>query len=112
MMKHWRDSVLLFSSLAMTLALLLLAGAGCEPSFDLTLENRTDQVLSIYRGGEPIGEVTPGEQLEMQNLPVTQVYYLIEARDAGGELVYSREFTAIELRDADFKVVIETPPDQ
>ena len=86
---------------------LLVGGACSEPAVPLQIENRTDTVLTIYVQGVYDGEVEPNSSIKVKYLGATG-YYLIEAKNSEGEIVYSRQFSFTELNDADWKVVI--PP--
>ena len=112
-MKHQRNNgILVLTSvfLIMVLLALLLVGQACDPEVPLQIENRTDTVLSIYTEGIYDGQVEPNNSIKIKNLAAIHSYYLIEAKDSKGEVVYSRKFSFTELNDADWKVVI--PPVQ
>ena len=91
---------------------MLLPVLGCEPGFDLKVENGTGQALTIFRsvGSNPPvrqGDIQPGEYIYMRGLWLASGYYTIIAKNKQGEIVYSKEFGYFELRDDyDFKVVI------
>jgi hypothetical protein len=97
--------VSLFALIALLIVLLLLAIA-CEPEFTIWVENRTEQTLIIYNYSKQIGEVAPGETAKM--IAGANIGAYIIARNSEGELIYSRDFTAVELSDLGYKIVIFT----
>jgi hypothetical protein len=106
-MKRRRNNRLLLLGTVFLGAVVLLVGVACDPAIPLQIENQTDMVLIIYVQNVKIGEVEPNNSIKVKKLGATG-YYLIEAGNNKGEVVYSREFSFNELHDADWKVVI--PP--
>jgi hypothetical protein len=88
---------------------LLLGSDACwgELAIPLQIENRTDKVITLYVQGVKIRNIEPNSSIKVKNVGMTD-YYLIEAKNSTGEIIYSRRFSLPELHDADWKVVI--PP--
>jgi hypothetical protein len=105
-MKCQQNGTLLIILMAMLLVVLLLVAIGCEYMLVLEFENRTDQVLTIYVDGHRIDDVKPGETIKRETVPAVSADYLIEARDAKGEVVYSKVFTNLDLSKVKDKIVI------
>ena len=105
-MNNRRRIIVLWSIVAFLIATTLLLGLACDPAFPLQIENRTDMVLTPYIGDVNVGEVEPNRSIKVKGLGGTHAYYLIEAKNSKGEVVYSRKFSFDELDDADWKVVI------
>jgi hypothetical protein len=105
-MKCQQNGTLLIILMAMLLVVLLPVAVGCEPPLVLEFENRTDQVLTIYVDGYRIDDVKPGETIERETVAAIGLDYLIEARNANGEVVYSKVFTGREISKANYKIVI------
>jgi len=92
----------------------------CDPLAPLKVENRTNQILTVYAAytkyehvnagddRELLGSVEPGKVLEPEYFPGSAETYLFEAKNTDVNLVYSKEFTKKELKTAKWKVVI--PP--
>jgi hypothetical protein len=108
-MKSQHNSILLIILTAMLLAALLPVAAGCEQLLVLEFENRTDQVLTIYVGGQRIDDVKPGETIKRETVPLVVERCLIEARNDKGEVVYFKVFTTSEISKAKYKIVIPPP---
>jgi hypothetical protein len=105
-MKCRQNGTLLIILVAMLLVVLLPVAVGCDPLLVLEFENRTDQVLTIYVDGHRIDDVKPGETIERETVPAVLTRHLIEARNAQGEVVYSKVFTKREISKANYKIVI------
>ena len=103
-MKNQHKNRILFLTLVFLIGALLLVG--CDPAIPLKIENRTDMALTIYTEGVYDGQVEPNNSIKIKNLAGTKSYYLIEAKNSEGEVVYSRKLSITELHDADWKVVI------
>jgi hypothetical protein len=97
---------------------ILLVSSGCAPvepavygvpSFDIVVENQTDQVLTIYEERFSRGEVAPKGQIAFEGVGGE---WLITAENAHGEEVFSEVFTfktnLIQIDRRTYKAVI--PP--
>ena len=92
----------------------------CEPIAPLKVKNETGQTLSIYVVWQDeayyMGDVKPGEEIKNENPNILEFSsFPIEAKDAEGNVVYSRTFTMVEMtEELNYKVVITpqeiTPP--
>ena len=92
--------------------------AACEPMVTLQIKNDTAQTLNVFVAFTtldhvdirdtriPEGPVEPGKVLRFEDIRNSSKTYLIEARDAQGNLVYLQEFKFQELEKANWKVVI------
>jgi len=107
-MNRQRKSIIFGLSLVLMLGAILTASVACiEYTCDLVIENQTEDVLTIYRNDYLIGDVEPGEQITKE-VPRDIGDHLIVAKNAQGEIVYSKKYTPRDLEEADYKVVI--PP--
>jgi hypothetical protein len=103
-MKCQQNGTPLIILMAMLLVVLLLLAAACEPGLSIAVENQTEQNLIIYNVGRQIGEVAPGKIAKMH--AGLDIGAFIEARNSEGEVVYSKQFTRLELYHARYKIVI------
>ena len=94
-------SVLIFAGI-----MLIFIGACGERNLPLKIENRTDVTLTIYVQEHEVGNIKPNSSENIKDIPGTLTYYLIEAKNGKGEVIYSKKFSVSELHDADWKVVI------
>lgn len=91
----------------------LLSGGGCfcgivEQIAPIQIQNNTAQTLSIYISETYIGDVEPGGEINNSKVWIRSRFN-IEAKNARGEVFFSREFTFDEMEhEIDWKVVI--PP--
>jgi hypothetical protein len=111
------SSLFLSAVLLLTLALLLLAATGCDPGVFLRFENQYDQPVTVFLNELLMGDVMAGEKESIGTIrihpsrpDIGPEKYLIEAKTAQGDVVYSKEFTWYELRDMDWTIVI--PPSE
>ena len=95
------------------LTLILAASAGCiyrgSPLVDLIIENRTDQVLTVILDDGLVGKVRPGDKITRKNLDISFHEYVIEAKNAQGEIVFFRRYVFEDFQKIDggvYKVVI------
>ena len=105
MKNDFNKKIFMFILLTIFLPLFSLA---CEPDLPLQVENRTYMALDIYVQEHKAGSLEPNSSAKIKGIPGTLSYYLIEAKNVEGKVVYSRKFSANELHDADWKVVITT----
>jgi len=89
--------------------LLMFVTNGCEPAAPISVENRTDQTLTVWINDYEIGEVATGETVANESISVVLSKYLIEAKDKSGNLVFSREVPGLEVRSGGVLIVIEAP---
>jgi len=54
-------------------------------------------------------DVAPSQTVKKYTAPIMDGKFLVEARNAQGEVVYSKEFILKELQEANYKVVISPP---
>ena len=93
----------------------ILTACKCKTVAEIKIENRTEQVLTIYydyaRRGLPrsLGSVEPGGYIYTPTFTMEDGYCQIDARNAEGEVVFSMEYDWWELRDMDREVVITLP---
>ncbi|MFC1902104.1 hypothetical protein ACFLX3_04175 [Chloroflexota bacterium] len=79
---------------------------GGSPLFSLIIENQSDHVLTIYHGSvidiatnqvswatNPIGDVSPGQQITIENMSLNSGWYPIKAIDRQGETIFSEIYT-------------------
>ena len=96
--------------LILMLLLLPMMSIACEPNFNLLVENRTTQVLTIYVVGVLIGTVEPGQQITHE-IPGAVGKLLLVAKNARGETVFSQTLAFDKTQQVNrntYKVVI--PP--
>jgi hypothetical protein len=97
---------LLFTLMFLAVATLLLVGSCGERNLPLRIENRTDITLTIYVQEHEAGTVEPNRIVSIEGIPGTLTHYLIEAKNGKGEVIYSKKFSASELHDEKWKVII------
>ena len=96
-------------------AVLVTLAACIRTVFKTEVVNGTKQVLTIYYDEGitgtfvTLGDVEPGEHIYTPGFCIDDGYCQIDAKNAGGEVVFSREYDWWELSDMDWLVVI-TPP--
>lgn len=104
-----------YLGLVIVLLVILISAIGCtcgQPIVEIIIENQADQVLTIYYagGGTPLGNIASGEQVTIKrNADIGK--FPIQARNAQGEIVFSRVYTLNNLQKIDertYKAVI--PP--
>ncbi len=112
MNKKLRIATLLLSLMLM-LTVTLGASFGCiyrgSPLVNLTIENQTEQTLAVILNGGLVGEVRPGNVVLRNNLDIGMSRYEIEAKNAQGEIVFSRSYVFEDFQKVDdgvYKVVI------
>jgi hypothetical protein len=94
----------------------LLSGGGCfcgivEQIAPIQVQNNTAQTLSIYISETYIGDVEPGRKINNSKVWIRSRFN-IEAKNAQGEVFYSREFSFDEMEhDMDWTIVIPPPPE-
>ena len=101
-----RQKILLVAGVLMILAILLLLTVACERGAPIQVENKTNEVLTVYIDEYQIGDVKPNHKIKNDLVFVGQDWYLIEAYDTRGNVVYSHKFSEDELKEIDWKVVI------
>jgi hypothetical protein len=100
----YRNNIVSLFALIVLLIVLLLFAVVCEPIIRIEVENRTEQALIIYNRDIKIGEVEPGKVAEMA--PGSYIAAHILAVNSEGKLVYSKEFTRLELAKIGDRIVI------
>ncbi len=92
-----RRNVIVRLGLTLMLAFMLGASAGCiyqgSPLMDLIIENQTKRVLKIAVNDYPVGEVQPSAQITRKNVDMNMGEYVVEAKNAQGEVVFSETYT-------------------
>jgi hypothetical protein len=98
------------------LCLVLVVGAllpflsACDPPTPLEVENKTDQVLSIYVNDYYQFDVEHGKVVKQDTVPMIYEYYMIEAKNSMGEIIYSIKISFRKLSGNHWKIVI--PPSE
>ncbi len=114
MNKKLRIVTFLLCSMLMLTLILTASACGIYHDFplrDLVIENQTNQVLTIILDDVLVGEVRPGDKITANDFPIGFSEYVIEAKDAQGEIVFSRSYVFEDFQKVDdgvYKVVI--PP--
>ena len=93
-------------TLLFLIGVLLLGGVACERGAPIQVENKTNEVLTIYIDEYQIGDVKPNHKIKNDLVFVGQDWYFIEAYDTQGNVIYSHKFSEDELKEIDWKVVI------
>lgn len=73
----------------------------------LRLMNSTNRQLRIYLNEIDIGEVYPGTEIDNKKVLAGSNSYMIEAKDASGNILYSKELNLDELDAIDWNVKID-----
>ena len=112
-MNYKRKNVIAYLGSILLLVLVLVASIACwgSPLVDLIIENRTDQVLTVILDDGLVGKVRPGDKITRKNLDISFHEYVIEAKNAQGEIVFSQSYVFEDFQKIDggvYKVVI--PP--
>jgi hypothetical protein len=68
--------------------------------------NNTDRSLKIYIRNWFIGETSPGGKIQNNYLQPLHKNYLIEAKDAQGNVLFAKDFSRRELEEIDGKVEV------
>jgi hypothetical protein len=104
--KHPLYKVILLSFLVLILGALLTFISACDPPTPLEVENKTDQVLSIYVNDYYQFDVEPGKVVKQDTVPMIYEYYMIEAKNGIGEIIYSTKISFQKLSGNHWKIVI------
>jgi hypothetical protein len=110
-------SKLRVSALSILLILILATVVGCTKTAPFKITNGTSVDLYVVivgtttshtsgEGVKPECEIEPGQTCNPKHWIDNYNTYLIEARDAQGNVVYSKLFSNQELRDMNWEVVI------
>ena len=91
-----------------TILITSLVLVGCERLAPFKIENKTSEVLTVYIDDHRIGDVKPNAKIKNNLVWAGSDWYLIEAYDTQGNVVYSHKLSREEVRKIDWKVVI--PP--
>jgi hypothetical protein len=108
-MNKFQKVIVCWCSVLILSSILLLLG-GCplwgSPNFDFTIENQTQEVLTISVNTGSGIEVKPREKITEKYLIDTGKFNII-AKNLKGDIIYSKEFTYGELDDMKFIVIIK-----
>ena len=114
-MNYKKSHIIICSGLILMLIVTLGASFGCvyrgSPLVNLIIENQTGQTLTVILDGGLVGAVRPGDVVIRENLDIGMSRYTIEAKDAQGEIVFSRRYVFEDFQKIDdgaYKIVI--PP--
>lgn len=93
------------------ICLILLIGIlflvnGCEQIAPVVVHNETDEILTIRINNRDIGDVEPRSSIRNELVWATAGDYEIEARNAHGNIIFSKKFSYDEIKKIDWKVVI------
>jgi hypothetical protein len=90
------------------IVLFLMLASACwgTHSFDLKIENKKEQTLTIVVNDYQVGDVKPGQQITRNDESWDTGVYLVTAKNNSGDLLYSKEYKLSELKKADYKVII------
>lgn len=110
-MKNTQILSILMLNLLLLLVFTLISSVACmctiTRSFDLVIENQSNQALIIYVDDYKVGEVNPREHITYE--VYEGGYYQVIAKNSQDEEIYSREFAFQELYESDWKVIIPPP---
>ena len=87
---------------------MLLIATACDPALPLEVENKTNQILTIYVNDFREFDIAPGEIVKDHTVPMIYSSYVIEAKNSQEKVIYSRQFEFYELQEADYKIIIST----
>lgn len=104
----------------MAIALCVLLTTACEPIAPITIQNKTDERLTVFINGDRIGDVMPSAEIKNKSVALIYVNYLVEAKNMQGKIVFSRKITyeQFEGRDPEWKsgwtvvIQVESAPSQ
>jgi hypothetical protein len=108
MKKHRRSLIFICSIIVLCVPCIMSIGCSLwgSTSFDFTIENKTQQVLNVFVNTGSGTEVKPGDKIIKHYLIYTGKFKIM-AKNTGGDIVYSKEFTYGELKDIKFNVIIK-----
>ncbi len=104
--------IIKWGSSLLIIMVLLISSFACSGYFNILIENQTTQELTIYLDEYKVGRVDSGGQITLKHLPINVSTYLIVAKNAGEEAVFSQNFTRQQTQLVDkntyntYKVVI------
>lgn len=105
-----RRAVLRLGLIPMLAVIIVTAACWGRHLADLSIENQTNQVLTIILDEMIVGRVQPGAVIN-NDFDIGFSEYLIEAKNAQGEIVFSQSYVFKDFQkigDGTYKVVI--PP--
>ncbi len=110
MVNTYKYKTMLFRVIVLLLIvnMLLIGSVACELLAPIQIENKTSEVLTIHIDEYHIGNVEPNGKIKNDRVFAGHDWYLIEAYDTQGDIVYSHKFSDEEIKEIDWKVVI--PP--
>ncbi len=97
-------------SFVVLILLFMVGDLACEGPIPVRVINQTDQLLDVSINGRRIGEVNPGEEIKNKIVSASYKEYIIEAKNAEGDSVYSGNFTFDQLSRNMKWIVLITPP--
>jgi len=99
-MNYQRRRIILWLSLILMLVVTLSAFVSCwgSPTLKLIVENQSEYNLTIYNNDYEIGNVGPGEQITDIRVPWDIGKYHIEAKNAQGEIIFSKTLTRAQMQ--------------
>jgi hypothetical protein len=74
----------------------------------IVVTNMTEGPLTIFIDGRRIGVANPGKRRRNNRALKSRDKYLVEAKDANGNAVLSKEFQSAELDELGWKIVVGT----
>jgi len=116
-MKHKSKILLVLFSLMLLIGIMLPVLTACDPGHDIIIENGTEETLTIYFDVGPtgyfvtLGNLEPSEHI-YASITMMDGYCQIDARNAEGDLIFSREYDWWELRDDMGWMVVIMPPEE
>lgn len=103
---QWRVNNRLYSVLLMLMALIMVLVLACENEpYRLSMENQTQQIVTITINGKFVAKVAPWKIIRRAYVRGSTPY-LIEVREANDRLIYSKSCTGTQLFDAGGKIFI------
>lgn len=107
-----RRRIMLFRVIALLLILnvLIIGGSACEMLAPIQIENKTNEILTVYIDEYRIGDVKPNDKIKNDMVFAGHDWYLIEAYNNKGDVIYSHKFSNEEIKKIKWKVVIPANP--
>ena len=91
--------------LILILLITSLSISSCEPIAPFKIRNNTDQAITLIVNGTEKGTINPHSEFKPRTIFIAG-WFIIEAKDSQGSVVYSQKFTYEELEWLDWKIVI------
>ena len=91
--------------LLISAAVIVMAATGCDPSHEVTYENRTSYTVTVFLNGGYDATLGPFESYTSDVIKYVDAT-TFEARDENGRTIFSESLTYEELENQEWKIII------